>query len=62
MEKFPILKNAVSHSFTSRSINNGVGAVSGSLVSPTGGVTPVTYQLVKENDAWKIVNLNLGGG
>jgi hypothetical protein len=62
VDKFPILKNAVSHSFPSRSFTNGVGEVTGSLISPTGGVTPVDYQLVKENDAWKIVNIHLGGG
>src|SRR4051812_22722182 len=37
VEKFPILKSAASHSFPSRSIENGIGAVSGSLISPTGG-------------------------
>jgi len=59
--QYPILKDHASHSFSNRSINNGVGELSGSLTSPTGGVTPVQYRLVKENDAWKIIYINIGG-
>jgi len=43
----------------SRSIENSVGKVSGTLASSTGGVIPIEYQLVKENDAWKILNIDL---
>jgi hypothetical protein len=62
VEQFPMLKNVASHSFSSRSVENGVGKVSGTLTSPTGGVTPVEYQLVKENEAWKILYISLNGG
>lgn len=55
VDQYPILKDAVSHSFSNRSITNGVGEVSGSLTSSTGGVIPISYQLVKENDVWKIM-------
>jgi len=53
----PIMKDAASHSFLNRSINNGIGFVTGTLTSSTGGVIPVEYQLVKENDAWKILRI-----
>ena len=62
VDQFPILKNAASHSFTSRSFENDVGNVSGSLIAADGAVTPISYQLVKEKDVWKIVNIHLGGG
>lgn len=55
----PILKDAAEHTFSSRSIENSVGKVSGTLTSSTGGVIPIEYQLVKENDAWKILNIDL---
>ncbi len=61
VEQYPILKDHASHSFANRSINNGVGELAGKLTSPTGGVVPVNYRLVKENDAWKILYLNVGG-
>ena len=60
--QYPILKDAASHSFTNRSIENSVGTVSGTLTSATGGVWPVDYRLIKENDAWKIQYINVGGG
>jgi Domain of unknown function (DUF4864) len=62
VDQFPILKNAASHSFTSRSFENDIGSVSGSLIAADGALTPITYQLVKENGAWKIVNIRVGGG
>jgi hypothetical protein len=62
VDQFPILKNAASHSFTSRSFENDIGTVSGSLIAADGALTPITYQLVKENGAWKIVNIRVGGG
>ena len=62
VEQYPILKDAASHSFTNRSIENSVGTVSGTLTSATGGVWPVDYRLIKENDVWKIQYINVGGG
>ena len=59
VDQFPILKDAAEHSFASRSVENGVGKVSGTLTSSTGGVMPVEYRLVKENEAWKILNIDL---
>lgn len=57
----PILRDIASRSFPNRSINNGVGTVSGSLTSSTGGVMPIEYRLVKENEIWKILYINLNG-
>ena len=58
----PILRDVAEHTFSNRSVENSVGKVSGTLTSSTGGVVPVAYQLVKENDAWKILNIDLTGG
>jgi hypothetical protein len=62
VDKFPILRNAASHSLTSRSVENDIGRVSGSLIAANGTLTPIAFQLVKENEAWKIVNVKLGNG
>jgi hypothetical protein len=62
VDKYPILRNAASHSLTSRSIESGIGTVSGSLIATGGALTPISFQLVKEADAWKIVNIKLGNG
>jgi len=59
VDAHPILKDVASHSFTSRSLNNSVGIVSGTVTSSTGGVLPVTFKLVKEKDSWKILGIDL---
>ncbi len=56
----PILKDVASHSFADRSFENDKGTVKGTLTSSTGGVVPATYDLVKENAAWKIIHIQLG--
>lgn len=61
VNQYPILKEHASHSFSNRSINNGVGELNGTLTAPSGGVTTIQYRLVKENDAWKVLYLNIGG-
>jgi hypothetical protein len=62
VEGNPILRDVAEHTFSNRSVENSVGKVSGSLTSSTGGVVPVAYQLVKEHDTWKILNIDLTGG
>ena len=62
VEGNPILKDVAEHTFSNRSLENSVGKVSGTLTSSTGGVVPVAYQLVKEHDTWKILNIDLTGG
>lgn len=59
IDEYPILKDAADHSFPTRNITNGEGYLRGSLTSSTGGVTPIEYRLVKENDAWKIIYINV---
>ena len=56
---YPILKDVASRSFSSRSFKNELGSVEGTLTSSSGGVVPVTYQLVKEQGAWKIMHIKL---
>lgn len=62
VDRFPILRNAASHTLTNRSVENDIGTVSGSLIAGSGALTPIALQLVKEGEAWKIVNLKLGNG
>ena len=62
VDRFPILRNAASQTLTNRSVENEVGTVSGSLIAVDGALTPISFQLVEEDEAWKIVNINLGDG
>lgn len=59
VDQFPALKDAAEYSFPERSISNGEGRLRGTLTSSTGAVTPIVYQLVKENDVWKIIYINV---
>lgn len=59
VDEYPSLKNNESSSFASRSIENDQGTLEGSLKSKDGGVTPVTYKFVKENDEWKVLSIEL---
>ncbi len=54
----PILTKITGHTFTSRKIENGIGYLSGKLTTESGGVQPVAYRLVKENDTWKILGID----
>lgn len=60
VEAHPALKDVASRNFSSRSFENDRGVVEGTLTSSTGGVTPVSYYLVKEFDRWKIIRVKLG--
>ncbi|MFA6099481.1 MAG: DUF4864 domain-containing protein [Patescibacteria group bacterium] len=57
IDAYPSLKNNESSSFSSRKTENDVGTLEGTLKSKEGGVTPIEYKLVKENDAWKILSI-----
>ena len=59
LENYPILTKIEDHSFTGRKVENGLGFLSGKLMTKEGGVQPVEYRLVKENDAWKILGIDL---
>jgi hypothetical protein len=54
VNQFSALRNNKGVEFEERSIENGVGTVSVELLSRSGAKTPAKYQLVKENDKWKI--------
>ncbi len=60
VKSYPILTDYVEKSFPSRSVENNIGTVEGTLTAPDGTVMPIAFQLVKENDAWVILGLNLG--
>jgi hypothetical protein len=47
-------------SWSSRSVENNLGSVEGTLTLDDGGVIPVTMQLVKEGDDWKVSFIELG--
>jgi len=53
----PIITTITGHSFPQRRVENGVGYLTGSLTTDSGGVQPVGYRLVKENDEWKILSI-----
>ena len=48
-------------SLPNRSINNSDAEVSGTLTSKTGVTVEVLVNLQKENDAWKVTSLEVGG-
>jgi len=51
------LKNFSRASWTTRSINNNLGKLIGSIHTQEGGVVPVEIDLVKEAGQWKILSL-----
>lgn len=59
VSNYPALKNNAKASWSSREINNGQGSLKGELIAIDGGVTPIEYRLVKENDEWKILGFSL---
>lgn len=55
----PSLGQNKSSSFTSRKIENGVGYIEGTLTAADGAKIPVRYELIKENEAWKILYIEV---
>jgi len=51
------IAKVVSSSWSSRTVNLGKGKLEGSLTTDTGAEFPVTLELVKEDDQWKIYSL-----
>ncbi len=60
VKSYPILTDYTEWSLPSRSVENNIGTVEGTLTAPDGTVMPIAFQLVKENDAWVILGINLG--
>ena len=54
----PILTQVAEHSFSERKVENGIGYLSGKLITSSGGVQPIAFRLVKENDNWKILGIS----
>lgn len=54
VEASSVLSNYSDATFTERKVENGVGYLKGTIKSSDGGQMQIEYQLVKENDKWKI--------
>jgi hypothetical protein len=59
VKQYPSLSQNQGHTFTTRTIENNIGKVKGTLTAKDGAVTPVEFQLVKEQGAWRILFIKL---
>lgn len=59
VESVPALTNNVSASFPERKFENDQGTVRATLIDKDGVKTTVDYQLQKEKDAWRIINIHV---
>jgi hypothetical protein len=59
LDQYPALKNNQKSSWSERSTSNGIGTLKGTLTATDGGVTPVEYHFVKENNEWKVLSITL---
>jgi hypothetical protein len=59
VKNYPSLSQNTGHTFSTRSIENNIGTVKGTLTAKDGAVTPVEYQLVKEQGEWRILFIKL---
>ena len=55
VKQYPSLSQNQGHTFTTRTIENNIGTVKGTLTARDGAVTPVMFQLVKEQGEWRIL-------
>lgn len=55
----PELKNNKSASFTDREFKNNEGTVKGTIESNDGATISIEYHLVKENNEWKILSIDV---
>ena len=55
VKQYPSLSQNQGHTFSTRVIENNVGTVKGTLTAKDGAVTPVEFQLVKEQGEWRIL-------
>ena len=54
IDKYPVLHDYKDITFTERKIENGLGYLNGTIEGTDGSKMQIEYQLVKENDKWKI--------
>jgi hypothetical protein len=59
VEKYPILKNYKSVSFSERKFENSMGYISGVIEDTDGSKLKIEYQLIKEDGKWKIQGMRL---
>lgn len=59
VSSYPSLFQNKSASFTQREIKNNMGHIEGTLTAMDGSRTPVKYDLVKENNEWRILYIEL---
>lgn len=61
VHSFPALEDNKDSTFSNRSIDavSGVGTISGTLEANDGTTVSVSYQLVKEKNVWKIINIDV---
>ncbi len=59
VKRYPSLAKNRSHTFSTRSRENGLGTVKGSLTAQDGAVTPVEFKLVKEEGEWRILAIEI---
>ncbi|MBF8280247.1 MAG: DUF4864 protein [Candidatus Magasanikbacteria bacterium] len=62
LDDHPALKNNKSASFSSRSVQNNVGRMSGTLIATDGGKAKVEYWLIKEAGTWTVLDIKIGDG
>jgi hypothetical protein len=63
VRQHPGLSRNAGHSFSERSVDaSGTGHVKGTLKDDRGGALPIEYQLIKENDQWKILGIKIPAG
>lgn len=56
---YEALKNNKEASFKERNMTDGQGVLRGTLESDDGVVTPIEYYLIKENNTWKIIQIQI---
>lgn len=59
IENYPILKDYKSVSFKERKIENGAGYLNGTIEDADGRQLRIEYQLIKEDNKWKIQGMKL---
>jgi hypothetical protein len=60
LEQYPILKKEKKTSFTAFNVQNNTQAtVGGTMTAADGQISPVSIQLVNENEQWRVLNIDL---
>lgn len=54
-----VLSDIESYSLNSFNMENNYGTARGTITSKDGQIAPIMLELVKENDKWKVLNINL---